>query len=195
MIRRCRASHPFATAHSGSLYHLHELNEGKKKRKRTSACAARGGRIRAVCCNANDRADVDGIDEDGEDEDEVESDATRAAEEGERRVARMGVCPCVCTRARVRVLLRRRRRVRSFLLFQRRKREFLTSKFSANPNFKKKDKRGGIDESKASPVLPPSSASPLSSLLLLFSPFETLAQLVRSFRACALSSLEQKERE
>ena len=58
----------------------------KQKRACTSACAARAGRIRAACGD-----DVDGIIEEGEEDEGEESDATRAAEEGESRAARIRV--------------------------------------------------------------------------------------------------------
>ena len=61
------------------------------KQKRTSACAARAGRIRAACDDDDDGADVEGIEEGEKEEGEDgESDATR--EEGERRAAR--ICRC-----------------------------------------------------------------------------------------------------
>ena len=68
------------------------ISKGRNKR-RTSACAARTGRIRAACAaDADDGADVDGIgdEEEGEEEgEEDDSDATRAAEDGESRAARI----------------------------------------------------------------------------------------------------------
>ena len=64
-------------------------SNSREKRKRTSACAARAGRIRAACDDVD--ADVDGIIEEGEEEKGDESVATRAAEEGESRAARIRV--------------------------------------------------------------------------------------------------------
>ena len=79
--------------------------ELKRETKRvTSACAARAGRIRAAC-DDDDGADVDGIEEGEEDEGDGESDATRAAEEGDNRTARI----CVRESVRASVALRRRR--------------------------------------------------------------------------------------
>lgn len=72
--------------HGRSRRDVHDLLMVRESQKRTSACVARAGRIRAACDDDDSDGDddVDGIDEEGESGAPPRADA---AEEGESRAA------------------------------------------------------------------------------------------------------------